>query len=248
MKHRLAYCVPEIVCTGPGQCPKPKKPRSSGPDLLGILNGVPHGTPLSTRSPDHMMNRFLEALPGPGEEVWWHILRPCAAQQFRQNDQMFRQAETGVPCSAEGDPRPELQEDSMFHGHPGRGPREGGQALVLVLEDITAFRRSTARRSSVRPRASGHIRRCRRSCTLPVLAHTDSSVLIGETGTGKDIRRGYPPGLRRRGKYPFIKVNGGRFRRACSNRAVRPCAGSLRRTPTSTVCSSLPRAAPYLPR
>ena len=198
--------------------PETEETKTFCPDLLGILNGVPHGIALIDQDLRIiMMNRFLEALTGySGEEARGIYCDHVLHSSFGKNGQVFRQAvETGVSCSAEGDilglNRKKIP--MRFTATPVADPREGGQALVLVLEDITAFQ-EIDRKKELGPAKGllGHSPKMQEIFELlPVLAHTDSSVLItGETGTGKDIlAEAIHQASRRRGKYPFIKVNCG---------------------------------------
>ncbi|MFA6497723.1 MAG: sigma 54-interacting transcriptional regulator [Desulfurivibrionaceae bacterium] len=187
------------------------------PDLIDILNGVPHGIALVDQDLRIiMMNRFLEALTGySGEEARGIYCDHVLHSSFARNDQVFRQAvETGVPCSAEGDilglNRKKIP--MRFTATPVVDPRQGQQALVLVLEDITAFQ-EIDRKKEMGPAKGllGHSPKMQEIFELlPVLAHTDSSVLItGETGTGKDILAEAVHQASKRSKYPFIKVNCG---------------------------------------
>ncbi|MBA3003936.1 MAG: PAS domain S-box protein [Desulfurivibrio sp.] len=187
------------------------------PDLLDILNGVPHGIALLDQDLSIiMMNRFLEAITGySGEEVRGIYCDHVLHSSFGRNAQVFREAfETGVASSAEGDilglNRKKIP--MRFTVTPVTDPREGRQALVLVLEDITAFQ-EIGRKKDMGPTKGllGHSPKMQEIFELlPVLAHTDSSVLItGETGTGKDILAEAIHEASRRSKYPFIKVNCG---------------------------------------
>jgi transcriptional regulator with PAS, ATPase and Fis domain len=163
-----------------------------------------------------MMNRFLEALTGySGEEARGvycdHVLR----SSFGRNGQVFLQAaETGVSCSFEGDilglNRKKIP--MRFTATPVVERKSGRQALVLVLEDITAFQEIDRKKELGQAKGLlGHSPKMQEVFELlPVLAHTDSSVLItGETGTGKDILAEAVHHASKRGKYPFIKVNCG---------------------------------------
>ncbi|MFA6464212.1 MAG: sigma 54-interacting transcriptional regulator [Desulfurivibrionaceae bacterium] len=187
------------------------------PDLVEILNGVPHGIALV--DPDLrliMMNRFLEALTGYSREdtrgiYCDHVLR----SNLGRNVQEFRQAlESGVACSVEGDilglNRKKIP--MRFTATPVVEPKGGRQALVLVLEDITALQ-EIGRKQEMGPAKGllGHSPKMQEIFELlPVLAHTDSSVLItGETGTGKDLLAEAVHHASKRSKYPFIKVNCG---------------------------------------
>ncbi len=187
------------------------------PDLVEILNGVPHGIALV--DPDLrliLMNRFLEALTGySGEETRGiycdHVLR----SSLGRNVQMFREAlETGVACSVEGDilglNRKRIP--MRFTATPVVEPSGGRQALVLVLEDIADCQKTGGKKEVGTAKGLlGHSPKMQEIFELlPVLAHTDSSVLItGETGTGKDILAEAVHLASRRSKYPFIKVNCG---------------------------------------
>ncbi|MFH1021469.1 MAG: sigma 54-interacting transcriptional regulator [Pseudomonadota bacterium] len=187
------------------------------PDLIDILNGVPHG--IAIVDPDLriiLMNRFLEALTGySGEEVRGIYCDQVLHSSFGRNVQVFRQTvETGVACSVEGDIIGQNRKKipMRFTATPVVDPRQGRQALVLVLEDITAFQ-EIDRKKEMGPAKGllGHSPKMQEIFELlPVLAHTDSSVLItGETGTGKDILAEAVHHASKRGKYPFIKVNCG---------------------------------------
>ncbi len=187
------------------------------PDLLDILNGVPHGIALVDQDLRIiMMNRFLEALTGySAEEVCGISCDHVLHSSFGRNDQVFRKVlETGVPCSAEGDilglNRKKIP--MRFTATPVVDPRQGRQALVLVLEDISVFQ-EIDRKKEMGPAKGllGHSPKMQEIFELlPVLAHTDSSVLItGETGTGKDILAEAVHQASKRSKYPFIKVNCG---------------------------------------
>lgn len=187
------------------------------PDLLEILNGVPHGIALLDQNLSIiMMNRFLEAITGySGEEVRGIYCDHVLHSSFGRNAQVFREAfETGVASSAEGDilglNRKKIP--MRFTATPVADPREGRQALVLVLEDITALQ-EIGRKKDMGPAKGllGHSPKMQEIFELlPVLAHTDSSVLVtGETGTGKDILAEAIHEASRRSKYPFIKVNCG---------------------------------------
>ena len=197
--------------------PETEKTKSFCPDLIEILNGVPHGIALV----DHdlriiMMNRFLEALTGySNEETLGISCDYVLRSNLGRNMQVFRQAlETGVACSVDGDilglNRKKIP--MRFTVTTVMGPEQGRQALVLVLEDITAFQ-EIDRQKEMGPAKGllGHSPKMQEIFELlPVLAHTDSSVLItGETGTGKDLLAEAVHQASKRGKYPFIKVNCG---------------------------------------
>ena len=187
------------------------------PDLIEILNGVPHGIALVGQDLRIiMMNRFLEALTGySGEEVRGiycdHVLRTG----FGRNVQVFRQAlESGVACSIEGDILGLNREKipMRFTATPVVEPGGKGQALVLVLENIADCQKTGGKKEVATAKGLlGHSPKMQEIFELlPVLAQTDSSVLItGETGTGKDILAEAVHLASRRSKYPFIKVNCG---------------------------------------
>ena len=187
------------------------------PDLIDILNGVPHGIALVDQDfRIIMMNRFLEALTGySGEEASGIYCDQVLHSSFGRNSSVFRQTvETGVSCSAEGDiiglNRKKIP--MRFTVTPIVEPGEGRQAMVLVLEDIAVFQ-ELDRKKELGPAKGllGHSPKMQEIFELlPVLAHTDSSVLItGETGTGKDLLAEAVHQASKRGKYPFIKVNCG---------------------------------------
>lgn len=188
------------------------------PELLEILNGVPHGIALLNQDLQITeMNRFLEALTGySGEEVrgihYDHVLRT----HFQKNSHILRQAmETGMACNTEGDilglNRKKIP--VRFTATPILSPRSGQTAMVLALEDITAIQESREGKKEFGPAKGllGHSPKMQEVFELlPILAHTDSSVLItGETGTGKDILAETIHHASKRGKHPFIKVNCG---------------------------------------
>ncbi|MBU1404459.1 MAG: sigma 54-interacting transcriptional regulator [Proteobacteria bacterium] len=187
------------------------------PDLIEILNGVPHGIALVDQDLRIiMMNRFLEALTGySGEEVRGiycdHVLRTG----FGRNVQVFRQSlDSGVACSIEGDILGLNREKipMRFTATPVVERTGGRQALVLVLEDIADCQKTGGKKEAGTAKGLlGHSPKMQEIFELlPVLAHTDSSVLItGETGTGKDILAEAVHLASRRSKYPFIKVNCG---------------------------------------
>ena len=197
--------------------PESEETNTFSPDLIDILNGVPHGIALVDQDLRIiMMNRFLEALTGySGEEARGIYCDHVLHSSFGRNDQVFRQAvETGVSCSAEGDiiglNRKKIP--MRFTATPLVDPRQGQQALVLVLEDITVFQ-EIDRKKEMGPAKGllGHSPKMQEVFELlPVLAHTDSSVLItGETGTGKDILAEAVHQASKRSKSPFIKVTCG---------------------------------------
>ena len=187
------------------------------PDLLEVLNGVPHGIALVDRDLRLiMMNRFLEALTGySGEEACGLYCDYVLHSSFGRNMPVLRQAvESGVACSGEGDiiglNRKKIP--MRFTATPVVEPNNGRQALVLVLEDVTAFQ-EIDRIKEMGPAKGllGHSPKMQEIFELlPILAHTDSSVLItGETGTGKDLLAEAVHQASKRSKYPFIKVNCG---------------------------------------
>ncbi len=194
-----------------------EEPNTFRPDLVDILNGVPHGIALVDQDLRIiMMNRFLEALTGySGEEARGISCDHVLHSSFGRNDQVFRQAlEAGVSCSAEGDilglNRKKIP--MRFTATPVVEPKGGRQALVLVLEDITVFQEIDRKKEAGPAKGLlGHSPKMQEIFELlPVLAHTDSSVLItGETGTGKDILAEAVHQASKRSKYPFIKVNCG---------------------------------------
>ncbi|MCX5876471.1 MAG: sigma 54-interacting transcriptional regulator [Deltaproteobacteria bacterium] len=187
------------------------------PDLIDILNGVPHGIALVDQDLRIiMMNRFLEALTGySGEEARGISCDHVLHSSFGRSDQVFRQAlEAGVSCSAEGDilglNRKKIP--MRFTATPVVESGQGRQALVLVLEDITVFQEIDRKKEAGPAKGLlGHSPKMQEIFELlPVLAHTDSSVLItGETGTGKDLLAEAVHQASKRSKYPFIKVNCG---------------------------------------
>ncbi len=188
------------------------------PELLEILNGVPHGIALLDQDFQIIeMNRFLEALTGySGEEARGIYYDFILRTHFQQNSHFLRQAgETGMACNTEGDilglNRKKIP--VRFTATPILSPRTGQAAMVLALEDITAIQETRAGKKEIGPSKGllGHSPKMQEVFELlPILAHTDSSVLItGETGTGKDILAEAIHHASKRGKYPFIKVNCG---------------------------------------
>ena len=191
---------------------------SQCPELLEILNGVPHGIALLNKDFQIIeMNRFLEALTGySGEEVRGIYYDFVLRTHFQQNSHILRQArETGLACSTEGDilGLNRKKVPVRFTATPILSPGTGQTAMVLVLEDITAIQETRAGKKEIGPAKGllGHSPKMQEVFELlPILAQTDSSVLItGETGTGKDILAEAIHHASKRGKHPFIKVNCG---------------------------------------
>jgi len=121
--------------------PETEEAKTFSPDLIDVLNGIPHGIVIVDQNLRIIvMNRFLEALTGySGEEARGIYCDHVLHSSFGRNGQIFRQAaETGVSCSVEGDilglNRKKIP--MRFTATPVVAPGEGGQALVLVLEDI----------------------------------------------------------------------------------------------------------------
>ena len=206
-----------MVGKGPRAMLEREESKRFSPDLIDVLNGVPHGVALVDQNLRIiLMNRFLEALTGySGEEARGIYCDYVLHSSFGRSGQVFRQAlDTGIPCSVEGDilglNRKKIP--MRFTATPIMDPSAGQQALILVLEDITAFQ-EIERKKEMGPAKGllGHSPKMQEIFELlPVLAHTDSSVLItGETGTGKDILAEAIHQASRRSKYPFIKVNCG---------------------------------------
>jgi PAS domain S-box-containing protein len=191
---------------------------SQYPGLVDILNGVPHGIALLDQDFQIIeMNRFLEALTGySGEEVRGIYCDYVIRAHFQKNRHILRQAqETGMACNGEGDilglNRTKIP--VRFTATPIPAPEKGQVAIVLVLEDITVIEDARAEKKEFGPAKGllGHSPKMQEVFELlPILAHTDSSVLItGETGTGKDILAETIHHASNRGKHPFIKVNCG---------------------------------------
>ncbi|MDP3696278.1 MAG: sigma 54-interacting transcriptional regulator, partial [Desulfocapsaceae bacterium] len=188
------------------------------PELLEILNGVPHGIALLDQDLHIIeMNRFLEALTGySGEEACGIYYDYVLRTHFQKNSPLLQQArETGMPVSTEGDilglNRKKIP--VRFTATPILSTGMGQTAMVLVLEDITTIQETSAGKKEFGAAKGllGHSPKMQEVFELlPILAHTDSSVLItGETGTGKDILAEAIHHASKRGKYPFIKINCG---------------------------------------
>ncbi|MGV1100695.1 sigma-54 interaction domain-containing protein [Thiovibrio sp. JS02] len=186
-------------------------------NFLGILNAVPHGMALLDSGLRIVeINRFLEALAGcAGEEVrgihWDYVVR----SNFGKNSAVLKNVlASGIPCCVEGDilGLNRRKTPVRFTATPLAGKEGTGAALVLVLEDMTAFR-AIERKKELGPARGilGHSPKMQEILALfPVLAHTDSSLLItGETGTGKDVLAEAIHHASKRGNCPFIKVNCG---------------------------------------
>lgn len=204
---------------------KTRQTMSQHPDLLRILNGVPHGIALLDN--DYRIvaiNRFFEALTGYScEEVRGIQYEFVLRNHFWLNSNFLQQVkEAGVIGSTEGDiiglNRTKIP--MRFTATPIPSPEDiplDGQgeqtAMVLVLEDITTLQESLARKKELgSPNGLlGHSQKMQEVFELlPILAHTDSSILItGETGTGKDILAEAIHRASKRSKHPFIKVNCG---------------------------------------
>jgi PAS domain S-box-containing protein len=191
------------ICKTMNQCP----------ELLEILNGVPHGIALLDQDLHIIeMNRFLEALTGySGEEARGIYYDYVLRTHFQKNSPLLQQArETKMPVSTEGDilglNRKKIP--VRFTATPVLSTGMGQTAMVLVLEDITTIQETSAGKKEFGAAKGllGHSPKMQEVFELlPILAHTDSSVLItGETGTGKDILAEAIHHASKRGKYPFI--------------------------------------------
>jgi PAS domain S-box-containing protein len=188
------------------------------PELLEILNCVPHGIALLDQDFRIVeINRFLEALTGySAVEVCGTYYDYVLRTRFQKNQQILQQAkETGMACSTEGDILG-LNRKTIpmrFTATPVQSLETGHIAMVLILEDMTATQETSAGNKAFGPSKGllGHSPKMQEVFEfLPILAHTDSSVLItGETGTGKDILAETIHHASKRGKHPFIKVNCG---------------------------------------
>jgi len=188
------------------------------PELVDVLNGVPHGVALLDQDLRIVeMNRFLEALTGySGEEARGIYYDYVIRTHFQKNCHILRQAkETGMAVSTVGDILGLNREriPVRFTATPILNPEAREIAMVLVLEDITVIEETLAEKkeSCLAKGLLGHSPQIQKVFEfLPILAHTDSSVLItGETGTGKDILAETIHHASSRGKHPFIKVNCG---------------------------------------
>ncbi len=192
---------------------------SQCPELLEILNGVPHGIALLDQNLQIVeVNRFLEALTGySGEEVRGIPYEYALRTHFQKNSHILQQTlEAGLTSSTEGDilglNRKKIP--IRFTATPILSSGAGLVAMVLVLEDMTDIKETLVGKKEIGPTKGGFLGHSPKMQEvfelLPILAHTDSSVLItGETGTGKDILAEAIHHASQRSKHPFIKVNCG---------------------------------------
>ncbi len=183
-----------------------------------ILNGVPHGVAILDRDLHVMeMNRFLEVLTGfaNADARGVHadfILR----SNIGNNEKLFRNViETEEYLSISGDIISRHHKKIPVHFTVSPLKNESGDpaGLLVFIEDISALQCFDKKRHNMAclDKILGHSPKMQEMFELlPVLAHTDATVLItGETGTGKDMIAEAIHNASKRSRYPFIKVNCG---------------------------------------
>lgn len=187
------------------------------PELRKILDGVP--CPIAILDHDLRlmeMNRHLEALIGYSvSEVRGFTYDQVLRTNIGRNHPLFRRALSNEEQGSEdgdiiGFNRKKIP--MRFTVTPLQAETDQKKGIVLAIEDISALRRLNL--DIFTAPAMGLICHSPKMQEimelLPVLAHTDSSVLItGETGTGKDLLAEAIHRSSKRSKYPFIKVNCG---------------------------------------
>lgn len=188
------------------------------PDILAILNGLPHGVALLDPEARLLgMNHALERLTGyPAAQARGIAADAILCSHLSHRNPLYRQAtESGGPVATEGD-----LIDAGRKKIPVRltvspvGNGAGNEAgLLVVVEDLSLFRALEKERGGGLKAKGviGHSPQLQEVLDfIPVLAHTDATVLLtGETGTGKDLLAEAIHHASRRASSPFIKVNCG---------------------------------------
>ncbi|MFZ5763461.1 MAG: sigma-54 interaction domain-containing protein [Thermodesulfobacteriota bacterium] len=188
------------------------------PDILAILNGLPHGVALLDHEARLLgMNHALERLTGyPAAQVQGVAADAVLCSHLSHRNPLYRQAtESGGPVASEGDlvgasrkKIPVRLTVSPVGNGEGNAP-----GLLVVVEDLSLFRALEKERGGGLEVKGiiGHSPRLQEVLDfVPVLAHTDATVLLtGETGTGKDLFAEAIHHASRRAGAPFIKVNCG---------------------------------------
>lgn len=187
-------------------------------DINDVLNGIPHGVALVDGDfRIEQLNWFLEASTGyKSEDVRGvhcdFVVRSNLGQKC--NASFMQVLDTGVPLSLHGDiidANRRVVPVKFTISRFSRG--RDGFGLLMVIEDMSL--QSELERKSQGfeggARIIGHSQRMLELFELlPVLSHTDASILItGETGTGKDLLAESVHMASKRASAPFIKVNCG---------------------------------------
>ena len=186
--------------------------------ITEILNGIPHGTVILDRDLCIVeMNSSLELLSGfttsEARGVRADFILRC---NIGKSGKLFRKVlETGESLSVEGNIITHDHKNKPIHFTVSSFKDENGHpvGLFIFLEDISilhSFDQKGSSRDGLKD-ILGHSPKMLEMLELmPVLAHTDASVLItGETGTGKDLVAEALHNASKRSRHSFIKINCG---------------------------------------
>ncbi|MBU0484485.1 MAG: sigma 54-interacting transcriptional regulator [Proteobacteria bacterium] len=188
------------------------------PEILEILNGVPHGIALLD---DQLriteMNQVLNVITGyASEEVRGiredYVLRGNFADQEKVLHEVLANGEMAV---VEGDmiTANRRKIPVRLTVSPVTIQSVSQPGLLMVVEDISLHRAkglSADNQVALKDILGFSPRMQEIFELLPVLAHTDATVLVtGETGTGKDLLAEAIHKASKRAAYSFIKVNCG---------------------------------------
>jgi len=186
--------------------------------ITEILNGIPHGAVILDRDLCIVeMNSSLELLVGftlsEARGVRADFILRC---NIAKSGELFRKLlETGDSLSIEGNiiTHDHKNKPIYFTVSPFKDENGHPVGLFIFLEDMSIVH-SLDQKGSGRDGLKdilGHSPKMLEMLELmPVLAHTDASVLItGETGTGKDLVAEALHKASKRSRHPFIKINCG---------------------------------------
>lgn len=187
-------------------------------DLLGALDGIPHGIAVLDRKLRILgLNRFLEALTGftsaAGQGIHYdYILRSNLSQQGASLQTVL---ETDETIELEGNiiNQGRKKIPIRFTISSLRNSAAEKLGVIIILEDISLLQDLDKKihGDSAFEGIIGHSPKMQEIFELlPIIARTDASVLLtGKTGTGKDLVAEAIHNISKRSRHPFIKINCG---------------------------------------
>ncbi len=187
-------------------------------DLLEALDAVPIGVAIIDRELNILgLNRFLEALTGyTNEEARGIYCDFILRTNLRTKGNPFNTVlKRGKTLAVEGDiiNKSRTKVPIRFTLSPLKARSGESVGLIITLEDISVFQDlgQTIRGIPAFEKIIGNSPKMQELFELlPAIAQTDASALIvGETGTGKDLLAEAIHQASRRSRNPFIKVNCG---------------------------------------
>jgi len=187
-------------------------------EITEILNGIPHGCVILDKELCIIeMNSSIVLLTGftvaEARGVRADSILRC---NIGDSGKLFRKVlDTGETLSVEGNiiTQDHKKKPVHFTVSPFKNDKGHTSGLFLFLEDISilhTFDDDGSGRDGVKDILGHSTKMLEMLELMPVLAHTDASVLItGETGTGKDLVAEALHETSKRSRHPFIKINCG---------------------------------------